>query len=300
MQTFVLAEQPNGYYVLNDVFRYLVDEEVAEDAAISSDTVEEPELQAPAQTAAGPTTGTEESKVVTEEAAAKIDEKLEKAEEAESEAPAAETAPQTNGTEQPEPAAEVVETPAPAAEVVPEKPATPEPSPAPPAEKEAPTKEPAPPAKAVPKTWASIASKTGAAAPVVPAIPVAPVKPAPAAAPASQPAAPAPAPAPAAAPAAESVPSQPSSNDGSGWQTAGHDHKKSQARASDNQAVLGYIKNVTEKVNADLLKETLERYGKLTHFDVSRQKVLSLSSQFRRIIPNFTDPFPELCIYRVR
>ncbi|KAL4737627.1 hypothetical protein BDV11DRAFT_191322 [Aspergillus similis] len=276
VQTFVLAEQPNGYYVLNDVFRYLVDEEeVAEDAAISSDTAEEPELQAPAQTAAGPTTETEESKVDTEEAAAKIDEKLEKAEEVEAEAPAAQPAPQTNGTEQPEPAAEVVEAPATAAEVVPEKPATPEPSPAPPAEKEAPTKEPTR-AKAVPKTWASIASKTGAAAPVVPAIPVAPAKPAPVAAPAaasaSQPAAPATVSAPVAAPAAESIPSQPSSNDGSGWQTAGHDHKKSQARASDNQAVLGYIKNVTEKVNADLLKETLERYGKLTHFDVSRQK----------------------------
>lgn len=27
VQTFVLAEQPNGYYVLNDIFRYLVDEE---------------------------------------------------------------------------------------------------------------------------------------------------------------------------------------------------------------------------------------------------------------------------------
>ncbi|KAL4991594.1 hypothetical protein BDW68DRAFT_184772 [Aspergillus falconensis] len=268
VQTFVLAEQPNGYYVLNDVFRYLVDEEeVAEEAAISSDVAEEPELQAPARTAAEPTTEAEELKVDSEEAVAEVDEKVEKAEEAESEAPAAEPAPQTNGNEQPQPAPEAVEAPAPVAEALSEKPATPEPSPAPPAEKEAPAKEPAP-AKAVPKTWASIASKTGAAAPVVPAIPVAPVKPTPAAAPTPQPAAPAPAP----TPAAESVPSQPSSNDGSGWQTAGHDHKKSQARASDNQAVLGYIKNVTEKVNADLLKETLERYGKLTHFDVSRQK----------------------------
>ncbi|KAL4974380.1 hypothetical protein BDW66DRAFT_88923 [Aspergillus desertorum] len=270
VQTFVLAEQPNGYYVLNDVFRYLVDEEeVADETAISSDVAEEPELQAPTQAAAEPTTENEEPEVDSEEAVAKVDEKLEKAEETESEAPAAEPASQTNGTEQPQPAAEAVEAPASATEAVPEKPATPEPSPAPPAEKEAPAKEPAPPAKAVPKTWASIASKTGAAAPVVPAIPVAPVKPAPAAAsaPAPQPTATAPTP----APTTESVPSQPS-NDGSGWQTAGHDHKKSQVRASDNQTVLGYIKNVTEKVNADLLKETLERYGKLTHFDVSRQK----------------------------
>ncbi|RDW93192.1 NTF2 and RRM domain protein [Aspergillus mulundensis] len=268
VQTFVLAEQPNGYYVLNDVFRYLVDEEeVAEDAAPSSDAAEEPELQAPVQTAAEPSTETEESKVDSEEAVAKVDEKLETAEEAEQEAPAAELAPQTNGTEQPEPAPETAEEPAPVAEAEPEKPVSPEPTPAPAVEKETPATEAAPPAKAAPKTWASIASKVGAAAPVVPAIPAARVKPAPAAVTAPQPAATAPAAAPSAAPAAESVPSQPSSTDGSGWQTAGHDHKKSQARTGDNLTVLGYIKNVTEKVNADLLKETLERFGKLTHFD---------------------------------
>ncbi|KAL8954599.1 MAG: hypothetical protein Q9193_007180, partial [Seirophora villosa] len=27
VQTFVLAEQPNGYFVLNDIFRYIEDEE---------------------------------------------------------------------------------------------------------------------------------------------------------------------------------------------------------------------------------------------------------------------------------
>jgi hypothetical protein len=91
-----------------------------------------------------------------------------------------------------------------------------------------------------------------------------------------QPAAPAPAATPATptpAPVAESVPSQPSSNDGSGWQTAGHDHKKSQARSAEDQNVLGYIKNVTDKVDANLLRQTLSRFGKLKHFDVSRQKV---------------------------
>ncbi|KAI5293920.1 hypothetical protein KEM52_005008 [Ascosphaera acerosa] len=38
VQTFVLAQQPNGYYVLNDVFRYLKeddDEDVAEDQAVA-------------------------------------------------------------------------------------------------------------------------------------------------------------------------------------------------------------------------------------------------------------------------
>lgn len=287
VQTFVLAEQPNGYYVLNDVFRYLADEEeVADEAAVSNNVAEEPELQAPAQTAVETTPEAEDSKVDNEVSAAKVDEKLEGVEEANAETPVAEPSPQTNGTEKNEPTAEAAEESATTAEtesLKPEQPATPELTPAPPAQKEAqaPAQEPAAPAKALPKTWANIASKVGATAPVVPAIPAAPAKSAAATATTPQPAAPAPpaaaaasASAPAPAPVPESVPSQPSSNDGSGWQTAGHDHKKSQARSGDNQAVLGYIKNVTEKVNADLLRETLERFGKLTHFDVSRQKVL--------------------------
>lgn len=288
VQTFVLAEQPNGYYVLNDVFRYLADEEeVADEAAVSNNVAEEPELQAPAQTAVETTPEAEDSKVDNEVSAAKVDEKLEGVEEANAETPVAEPSPQTNGTEKNEPTVEAAEESATTAEaesLKPEQPATPESTPAAPAQKEAqaPAQEPAAPAKALPKTWANIASKVGATAPVVPAIPAAPAKSAAATATTPQPAAPAPlaaaaaaasASAPAPAPVPESVPSQPSSNDGSGWQTAGHDHKKSQARSGDNQAVLGYIKNVTEKVNADLLRETLERFGKLTHFDVSRQKV---------------------------
>ncbi|KAL2828138.1 hypothetical protein BJY01DRAFT_133173 [Aspergillus pseudoustus] len=278
VQTFVLAEQPNGYYVLNDVFRYLVDdEEVTEDAAVEA-PLEEPELEEPSQPEVKATADVvEESQVDNEPAVAKVDEKLEEVEEAATKVDEEEPAPQTNGTEHPEstePAATNVE-----AEVLkpeePEEPASPKPTPTSTAQKEVqpPAKEVAPPSKAVPKTWANIASKIGSAAPVVPAIPVAaPVKPAPAATPAAQPAAPAPAAAPVPAPATESVPSQPSSNDGSGWQTAGHDHKKSQARSAEDQNVLGYIKNVTEKVDANLLRQTLSRFGKLKHFDVSRQK----------------------------
>lgn len=37
-QTFFLAEQPNGYFVLNDIFRYLKDEEEAEEEAQDVDT----------------------------------------------------------------------------------------------------------------------------------------------------------------------------------------------------------------------------------------------------------------------
>jgi hypothetical protein len=286
VQTFVLAEQPNGYYVLNDVFRYLVDdEEITEDAAVEA-PAEEPEAEHPE---AIPEAAVVEASA--EEPEAKVDEKLEEVASKVEEEPA----PQTNGAEHPEATPEAapeavpeatpeaaLEATEPAAVNVeaeipkPEEPANPKPTPVPTAQKEV-QPEAAPQAKAaVPKTWANIASKIGAAAPVVPAIPAAPVKPAPtlAAQKEVQPAAPAPATAPTPAPVAESVPSQPSSNDGSGWQTAGHDHKKSQARSSaEDQNVLGYIKNVTDKVDANLLKQTLARFGKLKHFDVSRQKV---------------------------
>lgn len=274
IQTFVLAEQPNGYYVLNDIFRYLVDEE---------DIVnEEPTPAAPAEPAAQPATDepaepetesapTAEAQEANEVTVAKVDEKLEKTEEEQPEEPA----PQVNGTEAQ--SSEDVQEPAALAESEAsktDKPATPEPTPAPTTQKEntAPAKEPVVPARAVPKTWANIASKSGATAPAVPAIPVAPVKPAPATNTAQS----APAPAAAAAtptPGTESTPSQPPSNDGSGWQTAGHDHKKTQPRAGDDQNVMAYIKNVTDKVDANLLKQTLSRFGKLKHFDVSRQKV---------------------------
>ncbi|PYH79639.1 NTF2-domain-containing protein [Aspergillus uvarum CBS 121591] len=306
VQSFVLAEQPNGYYVLNDIFRYLVDveeeletEEAAPAAApiapAEEPAAEEPAAEEPVQPEAEPEAvpapaaeepQAEETQVDNETAAAQVDQKLEQAEQNVEEVPAEQSVPKTNGAEvqeapveaAPEASESSVAVEAPKVE----EPGTPEPTPAPePKEAPAPAKESAPAAKALPKTWANIASKSGAAVPVVPAIPVAPVKPAAAPAPApsvasassSQAAAPAPAQAPAPVHAAESAPSQPPSNDGAGWQTAGHDHKKSQSRAADEQNVLAYIKNVTEKVDASLLKQTLSRFGKLKHFDVSRQKV---------------------------
>ncbi|KAL3459852.1 hypothetical protein BJX64DRAFT_197208 [Aspergillus heterothallicus] len=281
VQTFVLAEQPNGYYVLNDVFRYLVDdEELTEEAPVET-PIEEPELEQ-SSTEEAPA-DVEDSQADNEPAVAKVDEKLEEVEQSQVNE---EPIPQTNGTEQPEAIPEIAAEAAPEATepaieaeaLKPEEPASPKPTPAPTTQKDVqpPAKEAVAPSKAVPKTWANIASKIGSAVPVVPAIPVAaPVKPASPATivPAPQPAAPAPAAStPVPAPTSESVPSQPSSNDGSGWQTAGHDHKKSQARSSEDQNVLGYIKNVTEKVDANLLRQTLSRFGKLKHFDVSRQK----------------------------
>lgn len=294
VQTFVLAEQPNGYYVLNDIFRYLTeeDEEVSnEEPAPAAELKEAPE--APAEPAAPEVAATSESadaQVDNEPAAHKVDEKLEEAQ------PNGETtttaqpkaAEQTNGETG---AQEAPEVPAPAADtesVQTEYPASPQttPTPAepkePPSSKEETTPVPAAtPAKAVPKTWATIASKSSATAPVVPAIPVAPKAPA---SNSPQPAAPAQlagaptaattaAAAPASAAPAESTSSQPTSNDNSGWQTAGPDHKKTLSRAGDEQHVLAYIKNVNDKVDASVLRQTLSRFGKLKYFDVSRQKV---------------------------
>ncbi|KAB8267497.1 hypothetical protein BDV30DRAFT_36998 [Aspergillus minisclerotigenes] len=286
IQTFVLAEQPNGYYVLNDIFRYLVDEEdIVNEEPTPAATAASAAPAEPAEPAAEPAADeptqpetesapTVESQVADEVTVAKVDEKLEQAEEKAEEEQPEEPAPQANGTEAQ--SSEDVQEPVALAESEAsktEKPAAPEPTPAPTTQKEnvAPAKEPAVPARAVPKTWANIASKSGANAPVVPAIPVAPAKPAPATSSAQS----VPAPTAAAAtptPATDSTPSQPPSNDGSGWQTAGHDHKKTQPRASDDQNVMAYIKNVTDKVDATLLKQTLSRFGKLKHFDVSRQK----------------------------
>ncbi|KAJ5577746.1 uncharacterized protein N7459_006710 [Penicillium hispanicum] len=262
VQTFVLAEQPNGYYVLNDIFRYLVDEEeeIVNEEAVAAPATEAPNVVKPAAPSA-------EAQVTDEATASKVDEKLEKETNGELEKPE-EVAPQTNGT----PAKEEPQAPVPVVEaelVKSEKPATPEPTPVP-EQKEISAEKESAPAPAVPKTWATIASniKAGAAAPVVPAIPAASPK-------AAAPTAPAPkasqsttaAPAPATETRTQDTPS-----DGTGWQTAGADHKKTQSRAGEEQTVLGYIKNVTDKVDAAQLKQTLSRFGKLKYFDVSRAK----------------------------
>ncbi|KAA8647564.1 hypothetical protein EYZ11_006999 [Aspergillus tanneri] len=276
VQTFVLAEQPNGYYVLNDIFRYLVDEE----EVVNEETVPATAQIAPADEPAAEEPAQPEAESVSvvavqenEIPASKVEEKLEEAEKNGDEAQPKEADSQVNGTEAQDTVTEQMAS-VPVTTEVPEveKPATPEPTPAPSVQKDvsAPAKENVAPAKAVPKTWATIASKSGASVPVVPAIPVAPAKPVPVAS-STQPVT-------AATTAAtttstpESAPSQTPSNDGSGWQTAGHDHKKTQSRAGEEQPVLAYIKNVTEKVDQGLLKQALLRFGKLKHFDVSRQK----------------------------
>ncbi|CAG8215832.1 unnamed protein product [Penicillium nalgiovense] len=266
VQTFVLAEQPNGYYVLNDIFRYMYEE--------LEEELEQPAPAAPAEApAAAAEVPAEEPQVVDEAAISQVDEKLEEVEANGQVEEPKEAAPQTNGVP-------VEETPAPVpaveAEIVnDEKPATPEPTPAPEKE-EVPEKETATPA--APKTWASIATTSFAAkaaaaakASAAQAAP-APAQAAPAAPKAAAPAAQAPAAQPAAAPTAPAEPSrsQETPSTEAGWQTAGDGHKKSQPRAEET--VLAYIKNVNDKVDASLLKQTLARFGKLKYFDVSRPK----------------------------
>lgn len=267
VQTFVLAEQPNGYYVLNDIFRYMAEE-----------PEEEPEQPTPAAPVAEASEAVaevpaEEPQVVDEVAVSNVDEKPEEVKANGQVEEPEEPTPQTNGAPVEE------KTPAPVAAVEAEtvkdeEPATPEPSPVPEKE-EVPEKETSA-TPAAPKTWASIATTSFAAkaaaaakasaaqtAPAAQVIPAAPKAAAPAAqaTPATQPAAVAP---------AEAVRSQEAPSTEAGWQTAGDGHKKSQPRVEET--VLAYIKNVNDKVDASLLKQTLARFGKLKYFDVSRPK----------------------------
>ncbi|KAL6925098.1 hypothetical protein FSST1_002372 [Fusarium sambucinum] len=299
VQTFVLAQQPSGYFVLNDILRF-IDEETETEATTAPEEAPEKateETAAPATEEAAPPGEPEAPKSVEEtqeEAPAQpldaevVDHKLEevstskdsvtlngstddtsvtedKAPEAKSEAPA-ETADEA--------AKELAEEDLKEAE----KPKDPSPTPvskpvaAPPAAPEKPTGPPKP------MTWASRAA-AALPRPVVPLskTPTPPVNqnraPAPAAsAPASQPAA---APASTAnAPAAEAAPKE-----AAGWQTAGTDSKRQNRPQSvsgppptEKEGTLGYVKYVTDKVQDADLKNTLAAFGELTYFDINRQK----------------------------
>lgn len=289
VQTFVLAKQDNGYFVLNDIFRSLKDAEEETEARPA-------EEEAPVAAVEEPVTKAETPKeeVVEEPKAAAlnadvIDEKLESALASES----ATEAPTTNGngvTAEVDAAEE-----APVAATKPEAPVSPEvaekeveeedskvetpkePSPTP-AVAEVPKAKPAVPVQpaAPPKTmtWAARASagaNNAAAAPPKPT-PAVPTK---VATPAVQPrATPAPAvPAPQPSQATPST-SEPADKE---WQTAGSDQKR-QARPQSVSSpghkddTLGYVRNVSEKVTVDDLKNRLAGYGELVYFDVNRSK----------------------------
>lgn len=156
----------------------------------------------------------------------------------------------------------------------------------------------APPKPAAPKTWANLVAANRVPAPAVPN-----------GAPSTNPTTTPPAPQPKAAPSStnrsatpptsanEDASAKGQQNGNSGWQMAGSDNSKKQGRqhsqsvSGSQENVLGYVKNVTDKVDASILKTTLAQYGKLVYFDVSRPKVCS--DEIPSI--NTTNATTELC-----
>lgn len=273
-QTFVLATQTNGYFVLNDIFRYLIDEEdepeQQETPAAASEDVQqvsgtESGHQEPAPIEAETKAVTSSSDPVAAEAEpkeieSKVEEKL-------NEQPAeVETAPVVNGDSthepkseetpasvaapEPVPAAEEERPSAPQADLEPEKPADPEPTPAPvPAKtttQQQPAAAPKPAAPAAPMSWASRAAAANRVA--TPAKPVTPAAPASATSATPQSSAPAaktttppstaassgPSAATPTAPAAQRQEFQ-SSESQDEWNTVGPSHNRQQSRQTNVQ-----------------------------------------------------------------
>ncbi|KAK8034764.1 NTF2 and RRM domain-containing protein [Apiospora rasikravindrae] len=308
VQTFVLAQQPSGYFVLNDILRYV------DDGAVEEEQAEEPVAaeEAPAEqsTSAVPETAEETAEPAAPEPAAEeptpastldpaaVDQKLEEvsasgkdasvngdaaADQSAVAAPAAETAEKTEASK-PDPEALAKEVEAETTQE-PEKPTDPSPTPVvtrqaapPPAAAPAKPAQPAQPPK--PMTWAGRIAAAAAANAPKPALPKA-AAPAAAAAPA-QPRPTAQAAAPAAQSAATTTaPSQSSepaaAKESTEWQTAGGDNKRARPQSisaprAEKEGTLGYVKYVTEKVESEDLRAALAAHGELVYFDINRQK----------------------------
>ncbi|CAL3965000.1 hypothetical protein PZA11_002140 [Diplocarpon coronariae] len=289
VQTFVLAQQPTGYFVLNDIFRYINDEgdeEPVENTQEEStagplvEDVEMPKAQASAEEPAAPLD------------AEVIDRKLE---EVVMPKAAVEESLSTNGTPAPETEEPPVDVPAeelPTPEAAekeveeeikePEKPKDPVPSPAitraPSTNKPAALPQPSGPPK--PLSWASRAAAAVGSAPK-PAIPVVAPKTStpptqtraapPTAKPAQTPTA-APTPGPAATPEKEK-----DNGANAGWQNVSDNPKRQNRQQSisgppEKEGTMGYVRNVTEKVGTDELRAALSGFGQLIYFDVNRGK----------------------------
>ncbi|KAF2815292.1 uncharacterized protein BDZ99DRAFT_472591 [Mytilinidion resinicola] len=300
-QTFVLAEQTNGYFVLNDIFRYIAEEPEEEEEQLQQEPAEEEAgIQEPAPTAAENGDDQIHHTPDEPEAIAEVDHKLEDViHEDEATREASPPPAEVNGTPVPEeaevahaedaPAAAVsaVETPAEEVEAAveeevtePEKPKDPAPTAAAPAAAPAkPVAAPTPAAAPKPKTWAALlGSGNRVATPNVPS-PAANATPSqPKAAPSAS--APTPPPTTSAAQAAPPAREQsPTNSQGeAGWQTAGAGHKKEQSRSqnqiptADADNKRAYIKNVSAGVDDAALKAALSKYGEVEYCDISRQK----------------------------
>lgn len=263
VETFVLTPQTNGYYVLNDIFRYLNDEE---DEIIEDEPSQQPipveEVSAPPP----PSADLEQETIDTEAGAEQADAKLE-------ELVKTHTAPTVNGTPtEPDGQEAVAEEASPevseavVAPVLAEHPPEPEHTPVHSPPKAA---TPAPVAEALPskKTWANL---VGSKATAVPVLPVSTST-----APSQSKVQKSPPPDVQVDQSSQSIEQEGTlAAQGNEWQTA--DHSKRQSRPQNKAAaegnVLGYIKNVTEKIEASKLRSALEQYGEIKYFDVSRPR----------------------------
>ena len=305
VQTFVLAEQPNGYFVLNDIFRYINEEE---DEEVEDQTVTDTEhLDSPVPETESKTLTGSDDKAAQQQDVELLGKKLEenipegKIQEplesptsnngkASSDAGVEEERATDSGNlhegdtdtavKEAQPTTEVEAMPV-------EKPKDPEPTPvatppkpvATPATPEPVSMPTSAPKPAAQKTWANLVASRVPSVPTPSNISVAPSQSS------SQTKPPQPVATPVLAlstPSSDDTTSQALPSPGAGWQTAGQDNVKRQARqqsnsvsggASEKGNILGYVKNVTEKVDAAELRNTLNKYGKLEYFDVSRQKV---------------------------
>lgn len=292
VQTFVLAKQPSGYFVLNDILRYIVDdvEEEGEEAA-TADISEAPgaaEVEEHVEPEAAAVEEPAKDVEPVELDAVVADQKVEEPAPVEGTPAPVEVAAPEPAAEAPEPVKEVEPTPDPvkiAEEIAeeeakkPEEPKDPAPTPAAPAPAPAPVvaqpEKPKEPPK--PMTWASrIAAAAGPVRPVVPLAKTAtPPARAQAPPPAAAPAQPSPK-QPAAAPAAAAAPA-PAKDQGNEWQTA---ETKRQTRPQsmstappEKEGAMAYIKYVTDKVRDEDLRNALQAFGELEYFDINRQKV---------------------------
>ncbi|KAF7556344.1 hypothetical protein G7046_g6335 [Stylonectria norvegica] len=301
VQTFVLAQQPSGYFVLNDILRYIdeeSDDESAETAA--EETIEEPEAAVEAAAPVEPEVSEATESVADEVAELDpevVDQKLEevsttkdatvngsttessvediKTPDTKSEVTVAD--PESAVQELAEEDAKITEKPKDPTPTPVTKPAAPAPPPA--AEPVAPAAPAAPPK---PMTWASRIAAAAGPKPVVPLAktttpPAQAQSRAPAPAVAAAAAAPTSAPA-AAAPTAAAATKEAPAKEAAGWQTAGADSKRQNRPQSisgpitEKEGTLGYVKYVTEKVQEADLRDALVAHGELTYFDINRQK----------------------------
>ena len=167
-----------------------------------------------------------------------------------------------------------------------------------PARATAPPQAPEPAKPAAPKTWASLVGRAAAPVPTNGSSGTS----APKTAQPAQPAQPKPKIAPMSGKSANdgSAQTNGNGNGNSEWQMADSRQRQnrphSQSVTSNQANVLGYVKNVTDKVDASILKAKLQAFGELAYFDVSRPKVSPLKILVS--IRSSTN-FIELRIHRV-